>query len=171
MSWFNCAAIQDSCLCSTLHFLFPVFVGCCLSAPQHNSNLTNEVRVAVVNPGEGKFHGGCRLTTFVPSCLYKTKLVGVLEGGGARDNNNILFQGRASHRHVCRSCSSHIFQPRPHLFLLPNRSWSDPKIHTLGRVGRLMNAACNHKQKQTLTFTSLSTSSLASTHTHNTHSR
>lgn len=50
MSWFNCAAIQDSCLCSTLHFLFPVFVGCCLSAPQHNSNLTNEVRVAVVTP-------------------------------------------------------------------------------------------------------------------------
>ena len=42
--------------------------------------------VLLSKPCEGKFHSGptCRLTTFVPFCVYKTALVSVLRERGKR---------------------------------------------------------------------------------------
>lgn len=56
---------------------------------------------------EGKLHSraGCRLTTFVLSCPYKTALVSTLKER-AKDDKNILFQGHASHFHIYCSSSS-----------------------------------------------------------------
>lgn len=56
---------------------------------------------------EGKLHSraGCRLTTFVLYCPYKTALVSTLKERG-KDDKNILFQGHASHFHIQCSSSS-----------------------------------------------------------------
>lgn len=56
---------------------------------------------------EGKLHSraGCRLTTFVLYCPYKTALVSTLKERG-KDDKNILFQGHASHFHIHCSSSS-----------------------------------------------------------------
>ena len=90
-------------------------------------------------PCEGKFHrgAGCRLTTFVPSCLHKTALVGVLGGGGGGEKSERQLQhpfpgSCKSSPCVCRRRDSRIFHSarhppqRPSVFLIRSQdpdSW------------------------------------------------
>lgn len=96
---------------------------------------------------------GCRLTTFVLSRLLQDCTSQRPRGVGCETITASFFRGHASRSHVYCS-SSHIFHSpsipqNPPPPLGPNRFWSDPKIHSLGKTGRWLNAACSHKQKHT----------------------
>lgn len=107
-------------------------------------------------PHEGKFHSGagCRLTSFVSSCLCKTALVVILKGG-VRDNNNILLWGRASHCHVYHSNAYIFHSPRPPPDWGPTGFDQIPRYTLLaGLADRWMQRAITSRNRHT--FTSLS---------------